>query len=534
MGPEQAGFRKNFSTVDHLFTIYGIIDILLSKRKRLYCAFLDFEKAFDKVERAFLWQKLLDQKVKGKVLKVIKNLYANAKSCVQLNNDISDFFEVNIGVRQGENLSPILFALFLNDLNVFMSNNLTSPESLVNSAQNCGMPEDDVNVFMKLFVLLYADDTILFAETPKDLQRGLDQMKIYCDRWKLKLNARKCKIMIFSRGKVRVHPQFVIGEEIIEVVSDFLYLGMRLNYNNRMKVAQKDMYDRASRAMFSLLKKCKKKNLPVDVTIDMFNKMIVPILTYGCEVWGFTNADIVDRLQLKFLKIVLRLRRSTPSHMIYGETGMYPIALTIKNRIMNYWVKLVSHENRNKLSSIVYKFLYKLYRQGEHESLYLKYVRDTLIDLGLPYLWESHDVTHVNTAQLKYFVKRQTQDLFILEWHNVLAESSMYNNYRIIKSTFGQERYLSILPYNCIISFIRFRTTNNLLPVNVQRYYNIHRDERTCDKCLSNDTADEFHYLFVCPYFEAIAKNVSHVYTLPNQVTINITTYLIHMINKPS
>ena len=546
LGPEQAGFRKNFSTVDHLFTIYGIIDILLSKRKRLYCAFLDFEKAFVKVERAFLWQKLLDQKVNGKVLKVIKNLYANAKSCVQLNNDISDFFEVNIGVRQGENLSPILFALFLNDLNVFMSNNLTSPESLVNSAQNCGMPEDDVNVFMKLFVLLYADDTILFAETPKDLQRGLDQMKIYCDRWKLKLNARKCKIMIFSRGKVRVHPQFVIGEEIIEVVSDFLYLGMRLNYNNRMKVAQKDMYDRASRAMFSLLKKCKKKNLPVDVTIDMFNKMIVPILTYGCEVWGFTNADIVDRLQLKFLKIVLRLRRSTPSHMIYGETGMYPIALTIKNRIMNYWVKLVSHENRNKLSSIVYKFLYKLYRQGEHESLYLKYVRDTLIDLGLPYLWESHDVTHVNTAQFKYFVKRQTQDLFILEWHNVLAESSMYNNYRIIKSTFGQERYLTILPYNCIISFIRFRTTNNLLPVNVQRYYNIHRDERTCDKCLSNDTADEFHYLFVCPYFEAIREKCipcihvaqpsyhkyNHLFNSHDKQTLLKLKHMIDVINK--
>ena len=102
----------------------------------MYCAFLDFEKAFDKVERAFLWQKLLDQKVNGKVLKVIKNLYANAKSCVQLNNDISDFFEVNIGVRQGENLSPILFALFLNDLNVFMSNNLTSPESFSKLSAN--------------------------------------------------------------------------------------------------------------------------------------------------------------------------------------------------------------------------------------------------------------------------------------------------------------------------------------------------------------------------------------------------------------
>ena len=160
----------------------------------------------------------------------------------------------------------------------------------------------------------------------------------------------------------------------------------------------------------------------------MFDKMIVPILTYGCEVWGFTNTDIVNRLQLKFLKIVLRLKRSTLSHMIYGQTGVFPIDMTIKSRIMNYWLKLVSPENCNKLSSIVYKFLYKLYRQGEHESLYLKCVRDTLIDLGLPYLWESHDLTHVNTLQFKHFVKRQTQDLFLLEWHNVVAKSSMYVN----------------------------------------------------------------------------------------------------------
>ena len=66
LGKEQAGFRKKFSTMDHLFTMYGVIDILLSQRKRLYCAFLDFEKAFDKVDRAFLWQKTVEPKCKRK------------------------------------------------------------------------------------------------------------------------------------------------------------------------------------------------------------------------------------------------------------------------------------------------------------------------------------------------------------------------------------------------------------------------------------------------------------------------------------
>ena len=90
LGKEQAGFRKKFSTVDHLFTLYDIIDILLSKKKRLYCAFLD---AFDKIDRAYLWQKLISQNVNGKILTVIQNLYANAKSCIKVNDKMSDFFK---------------------------------------------------------------------------------------------------------------------------------------------------------------------------------------------------------------------------------------------------------------------------------------------------------------------------------------------------------------------------------------------------------------------------------------------------------
>ena len=94
-----------------------------------------------------------------------------------------------------------------------------------------------------------------FSETHEILQKLLNKSKIYCDKFKLKLNARKCKIVFFSRGKVRKYPDFHIGKDQVEVVSSFVYLGLKLNYNNRMNVALKDLYDRASRAMFSLLKK---------------------------------------------------------------------------------------------------------------------------------------------------------------------------------------------------------------------------------------------------------------------------------------
>ena len=172
LGKEQAGFRKNYSTTDHLFTLYGIIDILLSQRKRLYCAFLDFEKAFDKVDRAFLWQKLLVSNIKGKMLNVIKSIYANAKSFVIANNNMSDLFEINNGVRQGENLSPILFALFLNDMKDCLNDSttelnnsnaksdehtedttdeaITGLKSVADVARSCDMSNNDIDIFLKI------------------------------------------------------------------------------------------------------------------------------------------------------------------------------------------------------------------------------------------------------------------------------------------------------------------------------------------------------------------------------------------------
>ena len=103
-----------------MFTLHAIIEYYKNKKGRVYCAFVDYSKAFDRIDRASLWVKLLKNGVNGKVLQVIHNMYKNAKSCVKSCDKISDFFSCDMGVRQGENLSPVLFSIYLNDFNESM------------------------------------------------------------------------------------------------------------------------------------------------------------------------------------------------------------------------------------------------------------------------------------------------------------------------------------------------------------------------------------------------------------------------------
>ena len=171
-----------------------LINILNNQKKKLYCANIDFQKAFDTVWREGLWLKILESKIRGKCFNVVYNLYQNIKSCVQVNGEYSAFFQCNLVVRQGENLSPFLFSLYLNDLEHFLVSN-GFKEVLCASSGDF----EQAQILLKLFTLLYAYDTILITDSAEDLQNGLNIFHLYCNQWKLKINTSKTKIVILAK-----------------------------------------------------------------------------------------------------------------------------------------------------------------------------------------------------------------------------------------------------------------------------------------------------------------------------------------------
>jgi hypothetical protein len=96
------------------------------------------------------------------------------------------------------------------------------------------------------------------------------------------------------------------------------------------------------KAMYEVLKMGRLYKLSVKIQLDVFDKMIKPILLYGCKVWGFGKNEVLERVHLKFCKILLNLKSSTPTYMVYGELGRYPIDIDIKVRTISYLARLLS------------------------------------------------------------------------------------------------------------------------------------------------------------------------------------------------
>ena len=95
-----SGFRNIHSTTYTIFVLHSLVKLYITKKKRLFCTFADFSKAFDQVNRSFLWVKMLKSNISGKCFNMIKNMYQNIQSCVHKDPRYSDFVACNMGVRK--------------------------------------------------------------------------------------------------------------------------------------------------------------------------------------------------------------------------------------------------------------------------------------------------------------------------------------------------------------------------------------------------------------------------------------------------
>ena len=274
---------------------------------------------------------------------------------------------------------------------------------------------------------------------------------------------------------------------IIEIVDTFKYLGVNFSRTGSFNYHIKQSHDKAIKAMYSVITKCRSHNLSLDCKLDLFDKIVKPVMLYGCEIWGFSNLSLIERLHLKFCKHILNLNSSTPNYMVYGELGRYPLAINVKVRMITFWANMIYS---NKLSTSLYALLYK------QNSQWVRCVKGILDDCGLSYIW--HNQSFSSISSLKRQVFHSLLDQFTQSWRSDVFASPKGMNYRIFKERLQLENYLLKLPFKKCKLLCRFRCCNFKLPIETGRWNNTPRSERKCNICNSNDSGDEFHYLFRC------------------------------------
>ena len=154
------------------------------------------------------------------------------------------------------------------------------------------LEQDKVDPFIlpngeKLSSLLYADDLIILSQTASDLQNGLQILSEFCSKWGLSVNMKKTEVMIFQKNaRQAIQFNFIYNNHPLEIVTEYTYLGMTISASGSFQKGVETLREKMKKALAAIRKQLGLSKLPVKIAIKIFESFLLPILTYGSEVWG--------------------------------------------------------------------------------------------------------------------------------------------------------------------------------------------------------------------------------------------------------
>ena len=479
---------KGHGTSDHIFLLQTIIEKLVNKGKRkLYVAFIDFKKAYDTVDRDILIKRMKALGINGIFLRNIASMYMKTEYSIKLKNGHLKAIRSNLGLKQGDPLSSLLFNLYIDDVNDIFDD-LCHPVVMQNE---------------KISHFLYADDLSLLSQSSEGLQRCLDKVYKYSQEKHLTISTKKSKTMVFNQAGKFLKNTFKIHDEVLEPVQSFCYLGFDVKCSGIVKHAMNILCDKGNKALRPLLCAIARFNIPVKTSIQLFHTFISPILLYNAENWAtlsnrtlenFNNDTILDNTTTskidithrKLLKFVLGVSKSCPNLAIYGETGETPIYLKSYRLMLNFWHRVTSLPDTT------------LVRKAMTENVELR--TNWIITVEkLINLFKLSDKTG-DHKKFKEETKKATGETYSKFWEGEMRNpnSARLLLYKEVKSDLKFENYLEALNYKNRKIITKLRCSDHCLEIEKGRHRNIPRNERICKLCDKTEIETEEHFLLKC------------------------------------
>ena len=290
---KQFGFRQGYSTNLALIDFTDKLAKGFENKQITVGIFLDLSKAFDSIDHVILLKKLQFYGIRGPVLQWFKSYLEARKQFVNIGEYKSDYDNITVGVPQGSILGPLLFLIYINDLQ-FASNILS--------------------------IILFADDTNLFlsGKDPSELNNILNAELINIQNWfnanKLQVNYGKTCYMIFKSKKRYIDESAIhisLNGTVIRRVTSTKFLGVIIDSDLTWKGHINHISSKLSQAIGVMNRL--KKILLINICVTLYHTMVSPYLTYCIEIWGNCANYLLLRI---FLLQKRAVRVITDSHYL--------------------------------------------------------------------------------------------------------------------------------------------------------------------------------------------------------------------------
>lgn len=509
----QAGFRRNRCCTDNVYTLNEIVQGRLREGKETYAFFLDVQKAYDTVWRSGLWLKLWDLGVKGRIWRVIKKMYESSRSSVLLEGEKSASFSVEQGVAQGCSLSPILFSVFINDL-------LKEVEKAELGIQ--------LGESGKIGGMLFADDFVGVSDSEEQLQKLINVVHAYCNKWRLKANITKSAVMVFA--KEPIEGSWKWGERELPSVSNYTYLGIDFAFNGAWDMHIKKVLDSGRKKVNQLHSVLSNRDINMSARRLLLLSVVRPSLEYGSEVWEGNKCQVaaIESVILGGAKRILGCSSKTCSEAVRGDMGLETLQGRRDLAKLKWWYKLATmSEDRYPRKMFSQDWNVKPSR-GRQRKVWSRLIDDLFVSLGLDQAEWLQGIQNGDSL-LKAFLALIEES--ICEREGMKFEEGLNSKVKLtLYRSFGRKvefkRYLhGVMDAGSRLLF-KFRSGTHGLNEELGRHRG--RDgKKECELC-GNECESVSHVLWECPAYgrsraeflskleETIGSDYEHFNSLDN------------------
>ena len=469
---EQIGNKAGVSCIDHILSLFILISIAKTSKRKLYILFVDFSKAYDRVSRSKL-MKLLKNAGCGRImLRAILLMYKITKLLYE-----DTTIKTNTGVKQGSPSSGFLFTFFINPL--------------VNRLKQIGA--DDF--IYDLHALLMMDDSVIMATTREQFLLKIDILLKFCEDHGMEINELKTKFMIINHVEEDKADIIARPNLTIKYTRMYIYLGaVVLDDGNMANIMKEHAIMKNSHHLKFVAFIKKNANAPFYIKRQVMRACTLTTLLYSCETWCTRSIDkSIRSIYMSCIRSILGVRTSTDCDLCLHEMRMPSIEAQILDIQRKYLINVMNNSTKHPL-------LCRIMEMGRNVRLRSGHLTRCTAMKHIDKIIEQNDtqciVNDMKERQNRIAESTKTKTALYRQWCPDLATHDVY----ITRKYF---------PECWRIAWTRFRVGSTNLPCEKGRWRN---DNMTI--CLCGENQTEKHILLECE--ERVVRSTS-IHELFNQ-----------------